>query len=510
MAKTYEVLQAQADVIKNETVQGANTADRVGQMFKDTLEFANEAKETADTANSVANEAKKVADTAAEDISALETDVTKIKQNVGELEENESLLILEYKGTDNATRMSVPHDKRKKGLKITYSAIEGWKTEQYVGINTDDASWGNISNWEIDGGGEKVTKEKVLAVLPIGTILQSQDGNIFGEDWQPTAEELVFKEGTTSTSSEIMGCSEFLRTGDTYFAWKSLFAGGGGFSSQDLSTWKEFQLADGKKPISLAYSEGKDKLFGVFVDTGSMVGSVAMLSGPLWAKFTKFPAGVTPFSVMAGDNTVVVLCVDTGNNSITAYESQIDGSVVTDWSEITFGVSTENASYLQYVYDKKNNEFVIIDNNDVYTKKDELSAPITKKATWNVAGANGIYRICLNEDKKEFVISEQDTAIYMARNKDVTSWEKVQLAGSDNLSGMQAIVSFGGMYYLCGNTTMAIDDFSMAPSVVNQETHNAVTDGTNFIGFNAENGKIYKGPLAYYVEGLKYGYKKIK
>ena len=78
MAKSYEELKAQAAVIKNETVTGANTANRVGTMFEDGIEFSNSILTVANTAQQTANTAQQSADAAS-------TKVEELKQQVGGL-----------------------------------------------------------------------------------------------------------------------------------------------------------------------------------------------------------------------------------------------------------------------------------------------------------------------------------------------------------------------------------------------------------------------------------------
>lgn len=50
MAKELSVLQQQAEAIKNEVNKGANTANRVGSMFSDMLDY-NEEQSVTDKAN---------------------------------------------------------------------------------------------------------------------------------------------------------------------------------------------------------------------------------------------------------------------------------------------------------------------------------------------------------------------------------------------------------------------------------------------------------------------------
>lgn len=106
MAKSYEELKQQAAVIKNETSDGANTAKRIGTMFEDAIDF---------------------------------TDAN-IGQSVG-------LIVTDYKGTPEDTRMSVDARFRKKGSVMTYNPGTGYIMEQYIGTTLLDSEWQKGTNW---------------------------------------------------------------------------------------------------------------------------------------------------------------------------------------------------------------------------------------------------------------------------------------------------------------------------------------------------------------------------
>lgn len=106
MVKSYEELKQQADVIKNETSDGANTAKRIGTMFEDAIDF---------------------------------TDAN-IGQSVG-------LIVTDYKGTPEDTRMSVDARFRKKGSVMTYNPGTGYIMEQYIGTTLLDSEWQKGTNW---------------------------------------------------------------------------------------------------------------------------------------------------------------------------------------------------------------------------------------------------------------------------------------------------------------------------------------------------------------------------
>lgn len=69
-------------------------------------------------------------------------------------------LILTWNTDVATTRKSVPSDKRKEGLQISYKENnKEWKNEQYIGNAFDDSSWANNANWKSIASDIEVDKE---------------------------------------------------------------------------------------------------------------------------------------------------------------------------------------------------------------------------------------------------------------------------------------------------------------------------------------------------------------
>lgn len=69
-------------------------------------------------------------------------------------------LILTWNTDVATTRKSVPSDKRKEGLQISYKENDKeWKNEQYIGNAFDDSSWANNANWKSIASDIEVDKE---------------------------------------------------------------------------------------------------------------------------------------------------------------------------------------------------------------------------------------------------------------------------------------------------------------------------------------------------------------
>lgn len=64
------------------------------------------------------------------------------------MEYGASLLVLEYRGSAEDTRLQVEEELRKPGLVITYHDGTRWVQEQYAGTDTGDSDWKSDMNWK--------------------------------------------------------------------------------------------------------------------------------------------------------------------------------------------------------------------------------------------------------------------------------------------------------------------------------------------------------------------------
>lgn len=147
-----------------------------------------------------------------------------INNEISRVEKGANYEVLEYETSIATTRLKVPEDNRKGGYMITYNPGTGWIKEQFIGDLTDNQEWIKDENWDVvleDSGIQAIAenaKQKadlaaenaviareqaeyantmaneaktasesvtsaVINTMPIGTIMMSGKGNIFGEDW---------------------------------------------------------------------------------------------------------------------------------------------------------------------------------------------------------------------------------------------------------------------------------------------------------------------------------------
>lgn len=147
-----------------------------------------------------------------------------INNEISRVEKGANYEVLEYETSIATTRLKVSEDNRKGGYMITYNAGTGWIKEQYIGELTDNEEWIKDENWKAEVLDENIqaiaenaqqqanlaaanavtAKEQaeyanamaneakaasegvssaVINTMPIGTIMMSGKGNIFGEDW---------------------------------------------------------------------------------------------------------------------------------------------------------------------------------------------------------------------------------------------------------------------------------------------------------------------------------------
>lgn len=202
-----------------------------------------------------------------------------INNEIARVEKGANYEVLEYEVNIATTRLKVSEENRKGGYMITYNAGTGWIKEQYIGELTTNEEWIKDENWKaevldenIQAIAENAQKQADLAAanavtareqaeyanqraaeanaaalnvtsavidtLPVGTIMLSSIGNIFGENWRastgltPTTYE---KYTIKSLSGAVFGAMLYKLNSPKYCAVINLDF----FTSEDLRIWKE-------------------------------------------------------------------------------------------------------------------------------------------------------------------------------------------------------------------------------------------------------------------------------
>lgn len=184
MAKDFESLKQQALLIKNEVDDGANTAERIGGILEDILDFDNEK-------------------------------LTELSDNVGLYNVDKNVPLGSGFYTSTTARAAVPTSVRKLGLIITYKTDATTSvTEQFIGSAV--SAWATDTNWKNVGseGGNKIlewntdveTTRKQVPQKERKTLLQisykNADGEIINEQYI----------GTTFTDTEWVKDSNWEKT----------------------------------------------------------------------------------------------------------------------------------------------------------------------------------------------------------------------------------------------------------------------------------------------------------
>ena len=511
MAKSYEELKRQAAVIKNETEVGANTANRVGTMFEDGIDFSNSILAIANTASENAASAQQTANAAQQS-----ADVT--AANCG------FVVAIGYNG--GTLYDKIPKELRKPGLIVEYKSSSlddkiNFKAQRFIGKDVSDEFWLNDSYWEEvfkEPTPYILTSSKIYDALPKGSILQSAYGNIFGNKWAPmdgvVAWDVSNMEEIDGTA--IKGASRALYAKGYYYC--SVFGVGIVYSS-DLITWSPVDIKGDTSPyylLNFYYDKSSDLLVASFID--------AVEEDPGTVRIYISKDGLTWNEYSLGNDLIAVNIVS-GKNSMMATVGDISSGEISFY--VAEGVDLETASWklipeqrftpLSYTfshiyYDETRSKFIIITGDGIYEKNDdttsllELKAPIPEYIAMPELSAN-------DKDNTYILRSQWDIHrfTYIAKNKDTTTWEEFKVQVSTDGEMLSSFVfSIKDIYYVLLPATFvggALDSITLMGYPVFEY---AVTDGENFIGFNFTEGKIYRTKLAQALEPVQYGYIKIE
>lgn len=176
MAKEFNTLLEQAEIIRTEIEAGANTANRVGGTIKDIVETMKAHTgelnmsvlypESGDSGKFTLKQAVEAVpadmrpvvrklvfmdysgDTQEYNFNGLFSDANFLDENNWTKSGSASnfLNLGDIQNVETARKGINPED-RKPGLSVTYRIAQEWKKEQYVGVSTDDMEWAKDGNW---------------------------------------------------------------------------------------------------------------------------------------------------------------------------------------------------------------------------------------------------------------------------------------------------------------------------------------------------------------------------
>ena len=473
MAKSYEELKRQAAVIKNETEVGANTANRVGAMFEDAIDFSYSALAVANAAVGQANDAADRANAAQQSADTAQQTANAAQQSADTAQQ-----------TANAAQQSADTASTK---------VEELK-QQVGGL---------------------ITAQNIYDALPKGSILQSAYGNIFGDKWAPMENVVTWDLSNVEEidGTVIKGYMKAVYAKGYYYCY---VLGGYLYYSSDLESWQLADLrGDGQlyNLLSLTYSKTNDTLFATaIVDENNTVKSYYSKDGITWNEYTVGDAVIVGF-VVSGNNTMLATVIDGTFEKIKYYIA--DG---TDIESVSWSLLSDK-EYIPTLYsagciyfDDTRSRYITVTGDGIYEKGDDTTSLLELKSSLpeNIA----MPELSANDKDNTYILRSRwdiHRFTYIAKNKDTSTWEEFKVQVSTDGEMLSSFVfSIKDIYYVLQPVTFVggtLDSITLMGYAVFEY---AVTDGEYFIGFNFTEGKIYRTKLAQALEAVQYGYIKIE
>lgn len=134
--KTFEELRALAIIVRDEKLNRANSAERIGSLM---IEQINKIEESYNHFP--------------------ESDYKDLKNHVATITKAANYEVLEYQVSIATTRLKVKEENRKGGYMITYNPGTGWIKEQYIGTAVTNEEWIKDENWKAE-----VLNESIQAI----------------------------------------------------------------------------------------------------------------------------------------------------------------------------------------------------------------------------------------------------------------------------------------------------------------------------------------------------------
>lgn len=538
MAKSYEELKQQAAVIKNETSDGANTAKRIGTMFEDAIDF---------------------------------TDAN-IGQSVG-------LIVTDYKGTPEDTRMSVDARFRKKGSVMTYNPGTGYIMEQYIGTTLLDSEWQKGTNWRpyyadeniqniaeyarsaseeaqakgaeavqiaqtsgkeavqiAEAAAQEATTQanyakeqannaknaalgvtsEVLKTMPVGTMLMSAKGNIFGEEWIESGsfiinefEEIAIKEAQTYASYGV-----FSDDNVTFVVLGTKM-----FYSKDGYLWNEcnikFNNEDSLSVVSVCQFSNN-----IYYAIGFSFSRFALIKsedgGVNWSEL-EYPFGEDPIMYLVRSGVYLYAI---GNN-VCYYISGYEDVWTKEETGATLDFSLTSSSVIPY---KKSSDIgiILITGNNVYSRKSFRDNSWEQKANFTSTNSDNInYLYCSYSEKLGcFLIATIErnsvgggSIAKLYKSEDLESWDDItHTLPNGEINYIGGNINADGVFVLyTANEYLYSNDLVNWISGENPSIYDSRLCGNNKNIFVISiKGILYKSDNPIFSPEIPYGYVKIK
>lgn len=479
-----------------------------------------------------------------------------INDEISRVEKGANYEVLEYEVSIATTRLKVEEGNRKGGYMITYNPGTGWIKEQYIGLSVTNEEWIKNENWKAEvldeniqaiadnaqqkadlaaekaitamtqatyaneqankakSAAEAVTDE-VLKTMPIGTMMMSAKGNIFGDDWIESGsfvvndfEEIPIKEAQTYASYAVFSDD------NVTFVILDLKM----FYSKDGYLWNEcnikFNNEDSLSVLSVCQFSNN-----IYYAIGFSFSRLALIKsedgGVNWIEI-EYPFGedVIAYLVRSG-----VYLYAIGNN--VCYHTSGYEDV---WTKEETGATLDFSSTTSVIPYKKSPDIgiVLITGNNVYLRKSFSDSLWEKKANFTSTTTDNInYLYCSYSEKLGYFLIatmeknsiEGGSTVKLYKSEDLESWSDITNTLPDGEIGyIGGNINADGVFVLyTGNEYLYSNDLVNWISGENPSINNSrLCSNNKNIFVISINGILYKSDNPIFSPEIPYGYIKIK
>lgn len=357
---------------------------------------------------------------------------------------------------------SLTSEQMLKGITIKFQDQSGKVLKyEYQGVPNSSSDFKEVSNW--------------INIFnpPIGTVLLSGMGNVFGSDWERCTRILNPKEWKRyyydpNRDNNIFGIpfSKVYGGGKIIINEMDINSSESGsgltesrieVSSDGGETWETSVIGTEEMYISMCYFEKTRTYISISIsnlDDELNVHPSYSTDGISWSNppinpWSDLTGGDNyPYYLIAGENYVVAV----GNNK--AYITDMADGVNSVWKEESFSFETHFMSYLGTgnlgMFDKNTKSFIFLAGEYVVTRNDNPGGSWEKRGKWSPAtgttflGAN----IFFDSGRDRYVINNIDGVI-ISTDKTLNSWEQIyknNLSTSNFLIRTISVTEDGSIY----------------------------------------------------------------
>lgn len=480
-----------------------------------------------------------------------------INGEISRVENGANYEVLEYEINIATTRLKVDEKNRKGGYMITYNPGTGWIKEQYIGELTDNEEWIKDENWKpeilndsIQAIAENAQKQadlasknanmamtqanyaneqannaknaalgvtsEVLKTMPVGTMLMSAKGNIFGEEWIESGsfiinefEEIAIKEAQIYASYGV-----FSDDNVTFVVLDTKM-----FYSKDGYLWNEcnikFNNEDSLSVVSVCQFSNN-----IYYAIGFSFSRFALIKsedgGVNWSEL-EYPFGEDPIMYLVRSGVYLYAI---GNN-VCYYISGYEDVWTKEETGATLDFSLTSSSVIPY---KKSSDIgiILITGNNVYSRKSFRDNSWEQKANFTSTNSDNInYLYCSYSEKLGcFLIATIErnsvgggSIAKLYKSEDLESWDDIthtlpngginHIGGNINADGV--FVLYAANEYLYSNDLVNWIS-GERPSINNSRL---CSNNKNIFVISIK-GILYKSDNPIFSPEIPYGYVKIK